>query len=77
MIPAVEGLLDHPYNKQLLTLLYCLAEWHAFAKLRMHTDYTLNQLEKSTIKIGRELRSFQDSMQGAFAVRELPQEVAA
>lgn len=76
MIPVVEGLLDYPHNKQLLTLLYHLAEWHALAKLRLHTDHTLDWMDESTRIIGQELRSFRDSTRHAFTVRELPGEVA-
>jgi hypothetical protein len=76
MIPVVEGLLDYPYNKQLLTLLYHLAEWHALAKLRLHTNHTLDQMDKSTRIIGQKLRSFRDWTQHAFIVRELPSEAA-
>ena len=43
-IPAFEGLLDGPHNKQLMKLLYQTAELHGFAKLRMHTDSTLQHL---------------------------------
>ena len=44
-IPAFEGLLSEPFNGMLLRLLYKAAEWHALAKLRLHTDSTLNRLE--------------------------------
>ena len=50
-----DGLLPEPYNVQLLVLLYCLAEWHALAKLRMHTEHTLEGLDKATTEIGHEL----------------------
>jgi hypothetical protein len=77
MIPAVEGLLPEPYNGQLLTLLYRLAEWHALSKLRMHTDQTLKYLGKATTIIGQELRSFRDWTQAGFVCKELPRETAA
>ena len=77
MIPAVEGLLDEPYNGQLLTLLYRLAEWHALAKLRMHTEHTLEYLDKATTKLGHELRSFRDWTQKAYSCQELPRETDA
>ena len=76
MIPAVDGLLPEPYNTMLLTLLFRLAEWHALAKLRMHTESTLNALEQATITIGKELRSFRDWTR-QFRTVELPGEVAA
>ena len=59
MIPTVEGLLPEPYNSKLMTLLFRLAEWHALAKLRMHTEHTLSTLTQSTATIGKELRSFE------------------
>ena len=77
MIPAVEGLLCEPYNGQLLTLLYRLAEWHALSKLRMHTEHTLEHLDNATTVIGSELRSFQDWTQTGFTCRELPRETEA
>lgn len=77
MIPVVEGLLPEPHNKQLLTLLYCLAEWHALAKLRMHTDQTLAQLEESTVVLGKEMRFFRKSSTTAWTCKELPSETAA
>lgn len=73
MIPAVQGLLPEPHNGKLMTLLFRLAEWHALAKLRMHTEHTLNALNQSTVAIGRELRSFQAWTQG-FKTFELPKE---
>jgi hypothetical protein len=36
-----EGLLPEPFNGMLLRLLYKAAEWHALAKLRLHTETTL------------------------------------
>lgn len=77
MIPAVDGLLDEPHNSMVLTLLYHLAEWHALAKLRMHTEHTLNYLEKSTKTLGNKLRKFHDTSVKSFKCQELPKETAA
>jgi hypothetical protein len=77
LIPAVEGLLPDTYDAQLLTLLYRLAEWHSLAKLRMHTDDTLNLLDESTKVLGKELRSFRTSSARAWTCKELPSEIAA
>ncbi|KAJ7820439.1 hypothetical protein B0H14DRAFT_2157966, partial [Mycena olivaceomarginata] len=57
-IPCIEGLLPEPFNSRLLTTLFRLSEWNALAKLRMHTEATLNYLDRTTTVIGRELRSF-------------------
>jgi hypothetical protein len=73
MIPAAEGLLPEPHNGKLMTLLFRLAEWHALAKLRLHTERTLNLLTQSTATIGKELRSFEEWTQ-AFKTVELPRE---
>ena len=77
MIPAIEGLLLEPHNTKLLTLLYHLAEWHAFAKLWVHTEHTLGAMEKATSAIGHRLRSFQDWSHSTFIVKELPSETTA
>jgi len=59
------------------TLLYCTAEWHAFAKLRLHTESTLNHLEKLTAELGGLMRKFRDVTKSDFATFELPRETAA
>ena len=58
-------------------LLYRTAEWHAFAKLRLHTESTLNHLEKLTTELGRLMRKFRDVTKSDFATFELPREIAA
>ncbi|KAE9392738.1 hypothetical protein BT96DRAFT_1000039 [Gymnopus androsaceus JB14] len=57
-IPVFEGLLPEPYNSVLLELLFTLAEWHALAKLRIHTESTLGLLHNSTHSLGQLLRRF-------------------
>ncbi|KAF5319789.1 hypothetical protein D9611_012833 [Ephemerocybe angulata] len=74
-IPAFDGLLtkkDH--NAQLLTLLYRTAEFHAFAKMRMHTDPTLSHLEKLTTQFGNLVRRFRDDVCSDYQTHELPGE---
>ena len=72
-----EGLLPEPYNAILMTLLYRTAEWHAFAKLRLHTESTLQHLERLTTELGRLMRKFRDTTQSAYATFELPKETGA
>lgn len=76
MIPVVEDTLPEPHNSNLMVLLYRLAEWHALAKLRMHTEVTLGYLEIATTVIGKELRSFRDTIGAAYTCKELPGETA-
>ncbi|KAJ3786451.1 hypothetical protein GGU10DRAFT_419733 [Lentinula aff. detonsa] len=76
-IPVFEGLLPDPYNKHLMTLLYRTAEWHALAKLRLHTDNTLEYLELTTHEFGKLIRQFRDLSDVAFTTFETDREVAA
>ncbi|KAJ3874470.1 hypothetical protein F5051DRAFT_443301 [Lentinula edodes] len=59
-IPAFEGLLPDEHNARLMKLLYRLGEWHALAKLRMHTDLTLRDLSSCTTVVGTLMREFRD-----------------
>jgi len=76
-IPAFEGLLDEPHNACVMKLLYWTAEWHRFAKLRMHTDTTINHLDLLTKEFGQLMRQFCNSTCSQFETMELPHEVAA
>ena len=76
-IPVFEGLLPEPFNGMLLRLLYRAAGWHALAKLRIHTDLTLDLLEAVTREFGRLMRQFRDKTLGEFDTREFPHETGA
>jgi hypothetical protein len=60
-----------------MTLLYRTAEWHAFAKLWLHTESTLQLLEQLTTELGQLTRKFRDATQSTFATFELPKETEA
>jgi hypothetical protein len=60
-----------------MTVLFRLAQWHALAKLRVHTEFTLDALGKITSVVGRDLRKFRDTTCTAFNTVELPCEAAA
>jgi hypothetical protein len=60
-----------------MMLLYRTAEWHAFAKLRLHTESTLQHLERLTTELGQSMRKFRDITQSAFTTFELPKETEA
>lgn len=60
-----------------MTLLFRLAEWHALAKLRLHTDSTLTRMETATTILGQMLRQFRDRCCSEFVTVELPKEAAA
>src|ERR1700722_15569304 len=54
-----------------------LATWHAYAKLRMHTDASLALFETTTSALGQILRHFVQTTCAAFDTQELPREEAA
>ncbi|KAG6827318.1 hypothetical protein H0H92_012339 [Tricholoma furcatifolium] len=76
-IPAFESLLPEPHNTILLDLLFELATWHGLAKLKMHTESTLQDLDHSLARLGKNLREFKTVTCAAYITRELPGEVAA
>ncbi|KAJ3752588.1 hypothetical protein EV360DRAFT_54943 [Lentinula raphanica] len=76
-IPVFDGLLkDSADNELLLNLLYRTAEWHALAKLRLHTDRTLDYLEMRTQEFGKLMREFRD-ISKKFKTKETDREKGA
>ncbi|THH19110.1 hypothetical protein EW146_g1980 [Bondarzewia mesenterica] len=76
-IPVFEGLLPSPHNEIILDLLFTLATWHAYAKLRLHTETTLGFFDTTTTSLGQLIRRFSTTVYSAFITQELPQEEAA
>lgn len=60
-----------------MDLLFELATWHSLAKLRLHTDSTLDALQNSTTRLGILLRKFESTTCAEFVTKELPSEEAA
>ena len=54
-----------------------MAEWHANAKLRLHTDSTVSTLKDLTRTLGTLLRYFAGKVCPVYDTRELPREEAA
>ena len=54
-----------------------MAHWHGLAKLRMHTDVTLDLLSQATISFGTKIGTFQEKTCAAFSTHELERERAA
>lgn len=76
-IPAFEGLFPDSIENAVQELLFVLADWHALAKLRLHTESTLTSLELATRILGQHLRHFADNVANTVATRETPRERAA
>jgi hypothetical protein len=60
-----------------MKLLFRTAEWHGFAKMRMHTDSTLKHLDNLTTELGKLVRDFETSTCLHFTTVELPREMEA
>jgi hypothetical protein len=76
-IPVFDGLLPEPHNSIVLDLLFCLATWHAYAKLRLHTSTTIKYLKVATTELGQILRHFSRTTCETYVTHDLPHEEAA
>ncbi len=76
-IPVFEGLLPKTHNNSLMDILFTLAHWHALAKLRQHTDMSLDILQSITIHLGELLRDFQKKTCADYNTKELDREMTA
>ncbi|KAK7442740.1 hypothetical protein VKT23_015987 [Stygiomarasmius scandens] len=74
-MPCIEGLFPEPHNSEILDLIFDLQNWHAHAKLRLHTDATLQSFSHATKEIGKALRFFASTTSKAYETTELPQEL--
>lgn len=77
IIPVIEGLFPKGNNKMIMDLLYTLAEWHSYAKLRLHTESTLQDFEEATKRLCDLLRKFKKTVCKRYITKELPREINA
>ena len=77
MIPIFGGLFPDEHDAAIRILLFRLAEWHALAKLRLHSEDSLKLLELSLKQLTTQLRRFVNVTCAAFETKELPVEAAA
>ncbi|KAI0069759.1 hypothetical protein K474DRAFT_1687673 [Panus rudis PR-1116 ss-1] len=77
-LAVFEGLFPNAvHDKAIQELLFTLAEWHATAKLHMHTDSSVAYMQKSTEALGTKLRAFEKNICPQYNTKELPREEAA
>lgn len=77
-IPAFDGLFPNDDdNKSISELLFLLSTWHAYAKLRLHTDTTLEMMESIGMVLCQALRHFAGVTCPRYATKELPREADA
>jgi hypothetical protein len=76
-----EGLLqddkDTGFNKIILDLSFDLATWHAYAKLRLHTEDSLSFFDSVTVMLGETVCKFSRTVCSHYHTTELPHEHAA
>jgi hypothetical protein len=77
IIPVLEGLLPEKDEKDVFDLIFILATWHSYAKLRLHTDHTLASFDALTKPLGAALRHFAGKFSNQFDTKELPKEADA
>jgi hypothetical protein len=70
-------LLPEPHNGRILRLFFTAAHWHGLAKLRAHSDTTLDVLDSVTVSLGQQFRDFRDKTCPEFKTRELEREFRA
>jgi hypothetical protein len=76
-IPVFEGLLPEPHNERLMDLLFMMAYWHGMAKLRLHSEPTLETMDRLTTSLGDKFRAFEKHTCSAFVTYELKKEATA
>jgi hypothetical protein len=77
IIPVIEGLLSEKDENDVLDLIFILSTWHAYAKLRLHTDHTLASFDALTKPLGAALRYFAGKFSDRFDTKELQKEADA
>ncbi|KAI0775824.1 hypothetical protein BD413DRAFT_709717 [Trametes elegans] len=76
--PVFYAILDDDEdNDIILDMLFDLSTWHALAKLRLHTDNTIDLLDVITVNTGASIRRFARVTCPKYATFELPRESAA
>ena len=76
-MPVFEGLLPPWHNEIVLDLLFELVTWHAFARLRVHIDSTLDMFQVSTKSLIATVQRFIREMCKSYMTQELPKETVA
>ena len=76
-IPIFEGLFPPAHEGLVKTVLYHCAEWHALAKLWMHTESSLSHLDKACRHLSYILWRLKTETAQAYHTFELPREYKA
>ncbi|KIJ39140.1 hypothetical protein M422DRAFT_78848, partial [Sphaerobolus stellatus SS14] len=76
---VLEGLFPSPHKKVIHSMVFAMANWHALAKLQLHTEKTLqlHTLSHTTKILGDAVRQFTKVTCASIVTKELPKEKAA
>lgn len=77
MMPVYEGLLPLQDDKTVADLLFELANWHTLAKLRLHTDITIDIFCSATSHMYEAIQVFARTTCRSHETQELEKEVKA
>ncbi|CDO77154.1 hypothetical protein BN946_scf184657.g29 [Trametes cinnabarina] len=77
MMPVFEGLLPLKDDETIADLLFELANWHALAKLRLHTEVTLDIFRVATTELYAAMRAFAATTCTRYETHELEREAEA
>ncbi|THV03577.1 hypothetical protein K435DRAFT_817199 [Dendrothele bispora CBS 962.96] len=72
----LQGLIPG-FDKGIQNLLFDLNSFHSLAKLRLHSETSLDLLDQTTTELGRSFRNFESNICPAFQTKKLPKETAA
>lgn len=77
-MPVFEGLFPNlAHSRAVQDILFTMAEWHANAKLHIHTTSMLRILEELMCSFGIRICHFANQISPQYDTRELPKEEAA
>jgi hypothetical protein len=76
-MPCFENLFPKPYDDSIQDLLFSMAAFHGFAKMRMHTDMSLLVFDGLTSILGKTARYFANIVCKALPAHATPKEAAA
>ena len=77
IMPAYEGLLPLRDDDTVADLLFELANWHALAKLRVHTDITIDNLGTATKHLYAAMNKFDKTTCREYPTTEMKKEAEA
>ena len=69
-----KGLLPGIHNDIVLDVLFDLATWHAYVKLHLYTDRTLEFFEMAMVYLRKSVHKFQQTTCLFYHTTELPQD---